>query len=77
MENLSEKIRNCLRRAEQCGHRAKIEPDPNIARDYLDMERRWLGLARSYQFSESFEVFSKHNTKRQEEAIRNRQSAGV
>jgi hypothetical protein len=48
LEYPSEKVRNCLRHAEQCGHRAKIEPDPNLARDYLDMERRWLSLARSY-----------------------------
>ena len=68
LENLSEKVRNCLRHAEQCGHRAKIEPDPNLARDYLDMERRWLSLARSYQFSESFNVFCKYNMKRQDEA---------
>jgi hypothetical protein len=27
-----------------------------------------LNLARSYQFSESLEVFSKHNRKRQDEA---------
>jgi hypothetical protein len=55
-------------RAEQCGHRAKIEPDPNLARDYLDMEQRWLRLARSYQFSESLEAFSNHNKKRQDKA---------
>ena len=68
LENLSEKVRNCLRHAEQCGHRAKIEPDPNLARDYLDMERHWLSLARCYLFSESFNVFCKHNKKRQDEA---------
>jgi hypothetical protein len=68
LENLSEQVRNCLRHAEQCGHRAKIEPDPNLARDYLVMERRWSRLARSYQFSESLEAFSKHNKKRQDEA---------
>ena len=68
LEYPSEKVRNCLRHAEQCGHRAKIEPDPNLARDYLDMERRWLSLARSYQFSESFDVFCKHNKKRHDEA---------
>ena len=54
--------------AEQCCHRAKIEPDPKLARDYLDMGRRWLKLARSYQFSESLEAFAKHNKKRQDEA---------
>jgi hypothetical protein len=32
------------------------------------MEQCWLRLARSYQFSESLEAFSKHNKKRQSEA---------
>jgi hypothetical protein len=31
-------------------------PEPNLARGYLDVERRWLNLARCYQFSESLEV---------------------
>jgi hypothetical protein len=32
------------------------------------MEQRWLRLARSYQFSERLEAFSKQNKKRQDEA---------
>jgi hypothetical protein len=40
LQNVSEQVRTCLRHAEQCGYRAKIEPDPNLARDYLDIERR-------------------------------------
>jgi hypothetical protein len=43
-----------------------------VRRSYLDMERRWLSLARSYQFSESFHVFCKHNKKRHDEATGNR-----
>jgi hypothetical protein len=66
--HLSEQVRTYLRHAEQCGQRAKIEPDPNLAREYLDMEQRWLKLARRYQFSESLEAFSKQNKKRQDEA---------
>ena len=68
MQNLSKQVRDCMRHAEQCGHRARIEPDPKLARDYLDMERRWLKLARSYQFSDSLETFSKQNKKRRDEA---------
>jgi hypothetical protein len=44
-------------------NRAKIERDPSLVRDFLDMERRWLKLARSYQFSEQLETFHKHNKK--------------
>ena len=32
------------------------------------MERRWLGLARSWQFSEQLDTFSKHNKKPRKEA---------
>ena len=42
LSNLSEPVRDCLRRAEDCAHSAKIEPDPFLVRDYLAMERRWL-----------------------------------
>ena len=57
----------CVRKAEECGNRAKIERDPSLVRDYLDMERRWLSLARTYQFSEQLDTFYKFNRKRQED----------
>ena len=68
LNSLSQQIRDCLQHAEQCAQRAKIECDQSIARDFLDMERRWLSLARSFAFSESLEVFSKHNKTRQQAA---------
>ena len=68
LQNLSQQVRDCLQRAEDCAHRAKIEPDPNLQRDFLMMERRWLSLARSYQFSEQLDTFSRHNNKRRNEA---------
>ncbi len=52
LQNLSQQVRECLQHAEDCAHRAKVEPDPNPQRDYLMMERRWLSLARSYQFKD-------------------------
>jgi len=64
----SEQVRNCLQHAEDCAHRAKAEPNPNLQRDYLMMERRWLSLARSYQFSEQLDTFSTHNKSRRKEA---------
>ena len=65
---LSDKVRGCLEHAENCANRARIECDPNIARDFLEMERRWLRLARSYQFAEQLDAFSKYNKKRQDDA---------
>jgi hypothetical protein len=59
LNNLTQQIRDCLQHAEACAQRAKIECDQSIARDFLDIEQRWLSLARSYAFSESLEGFSK------------------
>jgi hypothetical protein len=53
LQNLSQQVRECLRHAEDCAQRTKIEHNPNSQRGFIEMERRWLGLARSYQFSES------------------------
>jgi hypothetical protein len=60
LQNLSKQIRTCLRNAEECANLAKIQGDPNLGRDFLDFERRWLRLARSYGYSEQPETFSKH-----------------
>ena len=68
LNNLSQQVRDCLRRAEESACRAKIEPNLAVARDYIEMERRWLSLARSYQFSEQLQTFSAHNKTRQDEA---------
>ena len=60
LQNLNKQIHTCLRNAEECANLAKIQGDPNLGRDFLDFERRWLRLARSYGCSEQPETFSKH-----------------
>jgi hypothetical protein len=50
-EHLSEDIRECYQFARDCALRAKAEADPKLRQDLLDMERRWLFLARSYEFT--------------------------
>jgi hypothetical protein len=52
LSSLSENIAECYRRAEACALRASAESDPEIRTDFLDMERRWLSLARSYEVTE-------------------------
>jgi hypothetical protein len=47
LENLDQEVRECLRRAEESAERAKRAPNPDIRRDFLEMEGRWLKLARS------------------------------
>jgi len=69
LQNLSEQVRECLRRAEECAQQAKHQCDPKLAGDYLDLERRWLGLARSYQLGEQLESFTSHYKKRRPSEI--------
>jgi hypothetical protein len=40
---------------------AKIEPNPAVQRDFFDMERRWLKLARGYQYLEQLSSFTAEN----------------
>lgn len=64
LNNLSEQIRECLRHAEDCARQAAAQTCPNLKDDFLDMERRWLFLARSYEFTERVTDFTAE-TKRQ------------
>ena len=57
LENLSAEVRACLRHAENCAERAKAEPDPALQRDFIEMERRWVQLARSYLSFERLQTF--------------------
>lgn len=52
LNNMSEQIRECLRHAEDCARQASAQTCPNLKKDFSDMERRWLFLARSYEFTE-------------------------
>jgi hypothetical protein len=52
LDSLTEHIRECRRHAEDCARKAAAQTDPRLKQDFLDMERRWLLLARSYEFTE-------------------------
>ncbi len=67
LSQLTEEVRECLRHAEECAHRASIEPDPKLQRDFIDMERRWLNLARSHQFARQLKIVSGRNKERPNE----------
>jgi predicted transcriptional regulator len=57
LQNLSEEIRERLRHAEECRQRAKTALNSSAIQDYLEMEQRWLSLARSYEFTEQLSRF--------------------
>ena len=58
LNNLSEQVRDCLKHAEDCARQAAAQTDPRLKEDFLDLERRWLHLARSYEFTEQLGDFS-------------------
>jgi hypothetical protein len=58
LNNLSEQIRDCLQHAEACARQAEAQTDPNLKQNFLDTERRWLLLARSYEFTDRLSDFS-------------------
>ena len=39
---LSEDVRECYQRAEECARQAKAQLNPELRRDFLDLELRWL-----------------------------------
>jgi hypothetical protein len=64
LESLSKQIRECYEHPEDCARKAAAQTDPGLKQDFLDMEKRWLALARSFEFSRRLGDFSAE-TKRQ------------
>ena len=58
LESVSEQIRECYDHAEECARKAAAQSDPGLKKDFLDMERRWLTLAKSFEFSQRLGDFS-------------------
>jgi len=52
LRNLSEEIRECYSHAEDSARKAAAQTCPQLKQDFLDLELRWLFLARSYGFTE-------------------------
>jgi hypothetical protein len=57
--SLSDQVRECLRHAEGCAQQAASQPDARLRQNFLDMEARWLQLARGYELTERLADFSK------------------
>ena len=70
LQNLSEEIRECLRRAEECKRLSRTALSTSAIEQYLEMEHRWLPLARSYEFAERLSRFIEQPTTRVPKAER-------
>ncbi len=64
--NPQQRGRECRLYAEHCADRARRQSDPQLRDDYIDMQRRWLALARSYEFAEQLEFLSDVETRNKE-----------
>src|SRR5262249_24024078 len=59
-DNLTQEIRECLRHTEECAREAAELPDGSVFRqDFLELQNRWLELARSIEFGEQLDSFTK------------------
>ena len=62
---LSEQIGECYRHAEKATRRmANSATNPNTKADFLDVERRWLFLAHSYELSDRLQHLTDRCRKR-------------
>ena len=64
LDNVSKQIRECLEHAEECAQKAAELPNGSPFRqDFLQLEKRWLELARSIEFGEQLGSFTKNSPK--------------
>jgi two-component sensor histidine kinase len=68
LQQLNEQVRACHRRAADARVRAEATSDPALKKSYLDLEDRWVFLARSYMFAESLEDFVQQRPRPKERA---------
>jgi hypothetical protein len=54
LQKLNKEISDCY----ECALRADESRDPGTKQDFLDMERRWIQLAHSYEFAERLSSFT-------------------
>lgn len=64
LQKLEDHITELLREAADAERRAQEANDPEIRALQLEMSRKWLFLARSYQFADSLERFLRHGIRK-------------
>src|SRR6185437_13752766 len=69
LQKLSEQGRWCHERAAEARQKAEATDNPAWKAGFLDMERRWLALARSHEFSERLDRFATDSSKRMAGAL--------
>jgi hypothetical protein len=57
LENLSAKVRECYKQAEDCERQAMVQTDPTLRKSFFAAAQGWLKLARSYELAERLQRF--------------------
>jgi hypothetical protein len=67
LQKLSDQVRSCLVLAQECRHKAEHAAHNELRDDYIQLQRQWLNLARSYQIAEDMlSAFYEHDRNRRE-----------
>jgi hypothetical protein len=64
LENVSEEVRHCYDRAEECAGQARATRDEKLRADYLRLAQGWLKLARSYEVWQRLKLFTNEASRR-------------
>ncbi len=67
--------RECRLHAEHCEDKAWLQSDPQLRQDFLEMQQRWLSLARSYEFLERLDLLSAVKAKIKDVRLINKEAA--
>jgi hypothetical protein len=68
LHKLSDEIRECYRHATEARLKADAATHLPTKEDFLDLERRWLFLAHSYEFSERLYALHRRQAARRKQA---------
>jgi hypothetical protein len=64
LNNLAQEIRECLQHADECAREAAELPvGSHFRQDFVKLEQRWLDLARSIEFGQQLDSFTKDRVK--------------
>jgi hypothetical protein len=58
VDDLSERIRECYRHAENCERQAAAQTDPALQKSFLDTAAIWVKIAQTYEFEEQLMRFT-------------------
>jgi hypothetical protein len=55
LNNHTQEIRECYQQAAHCAQQAETQNDPKVKKQFLELTRRWLLLARGYVVDKSLD----------------------